>query len=306
MTQHEESRRGGSFRLFRSNSWSSRKKKSPDILPPSPNEAIIEAQRCSPSSYSTKSQDSGYSDHGLAQHSSAAEPLRQQNSASQLIQNQRLQFLRSNMEVREDEKDPNLTQMPLNETQQKLSTTQTQLPIESRQSVTQSLSNIASLQTGLRIKRSMAEDDLKEPLPPPNNGALNLLRPQQNINKIRPKSMFIESVNYLDSIVEEDAARGPLFSTPVRSSFRKHPKQLEEAKTPMKREGKTSRLRELKTKGRRWSAAADFSDFRGNVIDRDDIPEHMDHSLVAVWSQFVNYEPTLQTLSTHITPQLPR
>ena len=102
-SQHEESRRG-SFRLFRSNSWGSRKKKSPEIS--SPNEAIIEAQRCSPSSYSTKSQDSGYSDN--------AEQLR--NSASQLIQNQRLQFLRSNMEVREDEKDPNLTQMPSAET----------------------------------------------------------------------------------------------------------------------------------------------------------------------------------------------
>ena len=119
---------------------------------------------------------------------------------------------------------------------------QTQLPpANSKQSVTQSLSNIASLQTGLRIKRSMAEDDLKVPLPAPNNGALNLLRPQQNSDKIRPKSMFIESVNHLDSIVEENDARGPLFSTPVRSSFRKHPKQLEEAKTPMKREGKTSR-----------------------------------------------------------------
>ena len=114
-TQQEESRRG-SFRLFRSNSWSSRKKKNPEVLPVteggqasqlSPNnEAIIEAQRCSPSSYSTKSQDSGFSDVPQV----AGDQLR--TSASQLIQNQRLQFLRSSMEVKEDDKDPNLTQMP--------------------------------------------------------------------------------------------------------------------------------------------------------------------------------------------------
>ena len=71
------------------------------------NEAIIEAQRCSPSSYSTKSQDSGFSD---APQVAGNDQLR--TSASQLIQNQRLQFLRSSMEVKEDDKDPNLTQMP--------------------------------------------------------------------------------------------------------------------------------------------------------------------------------------------------
>ena len=74
-----------------------------------PNEAIIEAQRCSPSSYSTKSQDSGFSD--VPSQAVPGDQLR--TSASQLIQNQRLQFLRSSMEVKEDDKDPNLTQMPL-------------------------------------------------------------------------------------------------------------------------------------------------------------------------------------------------
>ena len=109
-TQQEESRRG-SFRLFRSNSWSSRKKKSSEgqAQLEAPNEAIIEAQRCSPSSYSTKSQDSGFSD--VPSQAVPGDQLR--TSASQLIQNQRLQFLRSNMEVKEDDKDPNLTQMPL-------------------------------------------------------------------------------------------------------------------------------------------------------------------------------------------------
>lgn len=174
----------------------------------------------------------------------------------------------------------------------------------SKQIVTQSLDNIASLQVGLRMKRALAEDDLKQPLPAPTNGALNLLRPQVNTkDKIRPKS-FIDSVNYLDSIIEENDTKGPLFSTPVRSSFRRHPMQLEEAKTPMKREGKTSRLRELKTKGRRWSAAMDYSGFHGNVIEPRDLPDNVDHSLVAVWSQFVNYEPTLQTLSSHVTPPI--
>ena len=66
----------------------------------------------------------------------------------------------------------------------------------------------------------MAEDchpPIGEPLPVPQNGALNLLRPQQRLtNKIRPKS-FQESVNDLSQDFSDGS---PVFSTPVRASFR--------------------------------------------------------------------------------------
>ena len=183
-------RREGSFKLFRSNSWSSRRKKTVELG----NEPILEEeqhqqQRSSPS-YSTKSQDSGFSENA------GNEQLRSTNSASQLIQNQRLQFLRSNMELREDERDPNLTQIPPERglaTPKKLRTINSASDAvaiaaaaennNSKHKVRNSLSNIASLQAGLNIKRFMAENVHEKPLPAPTHGALNLLRPTENKNE---------------------------------------------------------------------------------------------------------------------------
>ena len=151
----------------------------------------------------------------------------------------------------------------------------------------------------------MAENDLTEPLPAPPTGTLaNLLRPQRPLHdKIRPKS-FQESVNDLSQL-SQDIPQGdePIFSTPVRASFRGgklRPRphtiiHLEDARTPSKREGKT-RLRELKTKGRRWS---------GDIIDQDVVvPNGIEPSLAAVWSQFVNYEPSIPALSSVVTPSI--
>ena len=90
--------RKGSFRLFRSNSWTTAKRnKKTEVKITSPTTTItntIENQRCSPS-YSTKSQDSGFSEN-------AAAPTANNNNntgtscsnTAQSIQNQRLQFLR--------------------------------------------------------------------------------------------------------------------------------------------------------------------------------------------------------------------
>lgn len=211
------------------------------------------------------------------------------------------------MEVREDALDPNLTQMPAVEhsiaaemTQQKSADNNNQL-LSKR--VNQSLGNIASLQAGLKLKRSMAEDDLTRPLPAPTAGALNLLRPQKStVEKIRPKS-FQESVNdlsQLSSQLDFFGADQLTFSTPLRASFRDkalRPRSaihLEDARTPSKREAKT-RLREMKMKSR-WSAVAtaEHDEAAGATAD-------IDPSLAAVWSQFVNFEPSIPAL---ITPSI--
>ena len=132
------------------------------------------------------------------------------------------------MELPEQDSDPNLTQMASVAPDQHLELPKSNivptsiLKNPSKQKVSESLNNIASLQTGLQLKRSMAEDCHppvgEGPLPVPQNGALNLLRPHQQklTNKIRPKS-FQESVNDLSQDFSDGS---PVFSTPVRASFR--------------------------------------------------------------------------------------
>jgi len=324
----------GSFRLFRSNSWSSRRKKTSEFseIPVettqiqnssknssknSSNDDDIDnsnRQRSSPS-YSTKSQDSGcFSENGINGHGLTSTT----NSTAHLIHNQRLQFLRSNMELREDDQDPNLTQANSANNSADFPPKKPNVNTadsSSKTKLTESLGNIASLQTGLNIKRQMAEGDLTEPLPAPPTGTLaNLLRPQRpQHDKIRPKS-FQDSVNDLsqlsqDFLVGNGNGDTPVFSTPVRASFRGaklRPRphtviHLEDARTPSKREAKT-RLRELKTKASRH--------FSGDIIaDPDqDVPNGIGHgiepSLVAVWSQFVNYEPSIPALSSVVTPSI--
>ena len=134
---------------------------------------------------------------------------------------------------------------------------------------------------------------------------------------------FQESVNDLSTISQIDGLGGqPVFSTPVRASFRTKGRQirpstailLEEAKTPMKREGKLTRLRELKTKGRRWSACGSIPDDHQmskkealtprDAIDKSDVPPAIDPSMLAVWGQFLSYEPSIPTLSSVATPSL--
>ena len=160
----------GSFRLFRSNSWSSRRKKTSEFSgSPAPSNIPINVetthiqnnssngskendvnsnhQRSSPS-YSTKSQDSGcFSENGQG--------LTTSSSNSQLIHNQRLQFLRSNMELCEDASDPNLTQINSADFPPKQSNTNRSQSADSnsKTKLTESLGNIASLQAGLNIKR---------------------------------------------------------------------------------------------------------------------------------------------------------
>ena len=86
-------RKAGSFRLFRSNSWTTAKRnKKTEVKITSPTTTTIENQRCSPS-YSTKSQDSGFSENAVPTNTNNSGTSGTSNTA-QSIQNQRLQFLR--------------------------------------------------------------------------------------------------------------------------------------------------------------------------------------------------------------------
>ncbi len=187
-----------SFRLFRSNSWSSRNKNKTVKIADSETQSsqqtvtVSTEQRCSPSSYSTKSQDSGFSENNNAAETNAVQ--RQVKMRSSSTSQLRLQFLRASMELSEDSADPNLTQLPnLNSNPVQCNSQQNHhQPGEASHKVAESLSNIASMQTGLSLKRTLAEEALEVP----SNGALNLLRPndaQQNLTseKIRPKSFLV-------------------------------------------------------------------------------------------------------------------
>ena len=94
--------RKGSFRLFRSNSWTAtkrNKKTEVKITSPTTTTTTIENQRCSPS-YSTKSQDSGFSENAAAptannnNNAAGTTSGTSCSNTAQSIQNQRLQFLR--------------------------------------------------------------------------------------------------------------------------------------------------------------------------------------------------------------------
>ena len=137
-------RRLGSFRLFRSRSWSLRRKKS---LENSPVEAT--EPRLSPS-YSVKSQDSGFSDSGENGASGQAKV-----STAAL---QRAHFF-SGTEY-EDESDPNLTQVPDLCVSNLVSNTSSDpvSALNAKEQIQQSLGNIASVNEGLRLKRAFLDE----------------------------------------------------------------------------------------------------------------------------------------------------
>ena len=137
-------RRGGSFRLFRSRSWSLRRKKSLETSPTSSSEMENNGPRLSPS-YSVKSQDSGFSDLGEGQ---------TKVGAPQSLQ--RTQFF-SATEF-EDDSDPNLTQVPDFCVPNPVPNLNPISILNAKQRVEQSLGNIASVNEGLRLKRSFLDE----------------------------------------------------------------------------------------------------------------------------------------------------
>lgn len=104
--------------------------------------------RLSPS-YSVKSQDSGFSDSGEGGAASGQNKV----SATSL---QRTQFF-SGTEF-EDESDPNLTQVPDFCVPNPVSSSKSISTLTAKQQVAESLGNIASVNEGLRIKRSFLDE----------------------------------------------------------------------------------------------------------------------------------------------------
>ena len=104
--------------------------------------------RLSPS-YSVKSQDSGFSDSGEGGASSGQNKV----TAASL---QRTQFF-SGTEF-EDESDPNLTQVPDFCVPNPVSSSKAISTLTAKQQVAESLGNIASVNEGLRIKRSFLDE----------------------------------------------------------------------------------------------------------------------------------------------------
>lgn len=291
--------RKGSFRLFRSRSWSFKKKSNSS---PSSSSSPNEVKRCSPS-YSTKSQDSGFSDSGES-HTQPQGGPRSSTSSS----------------LPEEESNPVAH-------------------------VQSSIGNIASLQEGLRLKREIFEESEKARNPHSHllsHSASNLfvqhVNEEEEGNKAskqfylreitqfhqqqRSQEFHLENSQLSETL--DDAS--PMFSTPVRASFRRRPRSMiEEARTPSKIDSRI-RLREVKAKhdiihngpgsaSRRWSnlelaaiqgqmgpgkTAQELSMIsEPRICDRSDIPEGIEPSLVAVYSQYMNYEPTLTDISLH-------
>ena len=300
---NENVKRGSFKGLFRSKSWSLKRRKNrvemTDIKSSSSlsKDKTDTPKRCSPS-YSVKSQDSGFSDSG---ESNPGVPSKQNTSGRNvedkerrqklsLAQQKRLEFLTATND--EDEEDPNLTQLP----------THVDNPIysyildpkdakEAKDKVANSVGNIASISEGLRMKRSLIEEDPISPQPNFHQQCVNITDNMIGVNKIKEKTLEKEklSKNCADfirprSVVIQAKATSPLispktyniannsqvmdhdtlvFSTPLRESFRKRqprPKtmavfNLEEAKTPIKRASKNPKLKEMKKTSelRRWS-----------------------------------------------------
>ena len=189
----------------------------------------------------------------------------------------------------EEDSDPNLTQLP-DSARDRVDTIYKYSVNHSTSSaanqVMESIGNIASLNEGLRLKRSM----VAEAAPPSGDNIdmkMNFYRQCLNVsNSLKNLTSFSDTAEkatekapappslprpplgsprispsdcHCGTEEEEGftgADRGLMaFSTPVRSSFRRQTTggfQLEDAKTPSKRVPKNSKLKEIKSK-RRWS-----------------------------------------------------
>ena len=298
--------------LFRSRSWSSRRKKDELVIQATADHESFVPKRASPS-YSTKSQDSGFSDESgafiIRKLRSPLDALPESGKATDVKQ-KRIQFFNDN----EDDEDPNLTQLPDSarervDTIYKYAVT----PNEASKKVKDSIGNIASLNEGLRIKRSIAEEEssLKQDF---RRQCLNVSNSLKNLTNFESEKVYPEKAVKMPrpppSSPKISGAcgcdDGMVVSTPLRASFRSS-KHLEDAKTPSKREPRT-KLKEMKSK-RRWSNI-ELAELQNeltkefNVDDlikeppEDEIPSEIDPSMVAVWSQFLDYEPSLPQLST--------
>ena len=322
-TVENEKAKSSTFKgLFRSRSWSLRRRKNKvDIIPNKvsansqsssslTNAKTVTPKRCSPS-YSVKSQDSGFSDSGESNHGVSSrldsnekcqeENVRRQNQS--IAQKKRLEFLTATHE--EDEEDPNLTQLPTHVDNPIYSyVSDLKVAKEAKDKVASSVGNIASISEGLRMKRSLMEDNdhaLQTGIPRQCVNITDKKITDKNVDKedlsrnfsnfIRPKSVVVQfrnasplispkayNINNTSHALDNDRV---VFSTPLRESFRKRQQRpktmavfnLEEAKTPSKRASKNPKLKEMKkiSQLRRWSniEVADMRNEQDNTNRED-------------------------------------
>lgn len=310
------SSRSGSFRLNRSRSWRGSRRGS-----------VSESsyKRSSPTGHSVKSQDSGFSDSGESQNQCEVLDDRSQSADSADIAEDEEEEL-----VEEEERrDQFVSKIHIynvsheeksavdNEAQVfravSLSTISTPL---ARDKVSASLGNVMSIQEGLRLKLegeprailnegSVAKDMFQRRcnsastlIHSINSEAREKLRRGAERAEIADGTRMVQDSEPDFNVSNVDA--GPVFSTPVRASFRRRPKTmiLEEAQTPVKRESRT-KLKEIKNR-RRWSNIE--RDSRSSNYARIPDLHESEPSLVGLWAQFAPYEPTL---STNLSPKVP-
>uniref|UniRef100_A0A0K2T877 Protein inscuteable homologue C-terminal domain-containing protein n=1 Tax=Lepeophtheirus salmonis TaxID=72036 RepID=A0A0K2T877_LEPSM len=272
--------------LFRSWSLRNRRRRRRRSVDSSESAHGDEDKRSSPS-YSVKSQDSGFSDSG--------ESNKEAKESSE-----------------EDLDDPNMTQIPYKtpmKTPREIFYDGMMMEIKSNSSIplstslsvksriNSSVNNISSLQEGLRLKRMFSEERLEKmnsqlPSPPPFHTA-SFLAGKDPI-----------SAKLLKNVLDEATNDGtPVFSTPVRASFRARAGTRKCRPSTMILDCKDDEipLRNIENR-RRWSGTEDSepslilkhhdeSDIRRNGIE---------NSMVAVWSQFIQCESNLdETLTTN-------
>ena len=308
--------RKGSLRLFRSRSWSLQKKKDGDSKEGNVNDPK-EEKRSSPSCSSTKSQDSGFSDSGESNNGNG--------NSSPKVAAAVIGSSGENSPKTTSSQEPSPTCLGTKKKSNSPHHTSTNgdaVPDKPLEKVENAISNIASMQEGLRLKRQQCEEGDVETAQNHLRSSNLLIRPTdfEEEDKARKQFYFSEirrfqeeqrmarlNANSADtsqlSLQQDDGI--PVFSTPVRASFRRRPRtMIEEAKTPSKVDSRL-RLREMKSRSaernnRRWSNLEleqqqihqQQSTYVPSVYERSDIPTGIDPSLVAVWSRFLDYEAT--------------
>jgi len=267
------SSRSGSFRLNRSRSWrGSRRESLSDDTP----------KRNSPTGQSVRSQDSGFSDSGEPCHvdidlsyESPPNSICQTNKAEPCDQRKPYvtkinidgsadnQQSRTHSDKGKQNADNFLYEVPRRETIDRISYSKTGTTPVARERVTGSLGNIVSLQEGLKIKletepRTLYNQgyDANKHFQDRHKPSVTPIHNNQTRDKLRQEAILSglqeRPTDQNMNLSQNDNV--PLFSTPVRASFRRRPQTmicLDEAHTPVKRESRT-RLKEIKSR-RRWS-----------------------------------------------------
>jgi len=304
------SSRSGSFRLNRSRSWRGSRRGS-----------LTDSsyKRSSPTGHSVKSQDSGFSDSGSEKNPCEALDDRSNSADSaDVAEDEDREEDDEEDEEEEERRDQFVSKIHIyNVSHEEKSAVDNEAQVFravssplARDKVSASLGNVMSMQEGLRLKLegeprailnegSVAKDIFHRRC----NSASTLIHTinSQAREKLRrgAEGRLVQDSEPDFNVSNVDA--GPLFSTPVRASFRRRPNTmiLEEAQTPVKRESRT-KLKEIKNR-RRWSNIE--RDNRSNNYARIPDLHESEPALGGLWCQFSPYETNLSM--TNLSPKAP-